>query len=53
MDDIEIFEVDGGGFGYRVQLVVQYWHPDKEGFVPMTREEAEECAAVVAARMAG
>lgn len=49
--DIEIFPV-GNGFGYRVESVVQEYHPGYDGFHEMTREEAEQCAAEVAARMA-
>lgn len=37
---IEIFEVIGGGYGYKVGGVYQEFHPSKEGFVPMTFEEA-------------
>lgn len=49
--DIEIFTV-GNGFGYRVESVVQMYHPYFDGFKEMTREEAEQCAAEVAARIA-
>lgn len=48
--DVEIFEVEGG-FGYRVDSVVQYFHPEKPGFEPMTKDEAEQFASEVAARM--
>lgn len=49
--DIEIFET-AGGYGYRVGAVYQEFHPDKEGFQPMTQDEAIACAQQVADRMA-
>lgn len=50
MYEIEIFEVEGG-FGYRVGGVYQEFHPNKEGLVPMTQEEAETLAAEVLQRL--
>ena len=47
---IEIFEHDKG-FGYKVGGVYQEFDPDCEGFLPMTRERAEECALVIKARL--
>lgn len=51
--EIEIFEVEAGRYGYRVGGVYQEWHPEREGFVAMTEEEARRCAEIVAARMQG
>jgi len=51
MPEIEIFEIEPGRYGYRVGGVEQEWMPDVEGFVPMTLEQAEACAAVVAVRI--
>lgn len=46
-----VFEVSPGQWAYRVGGVYQEWHPEKEGFVPMTRDEA--LAQAVAERLAG
>lgn len=41
---IEVYELDGGGFGYRVEteftIVVQEHNPFRHGYVPMTEAEA-------------
>lgn len=50
--EIEIFEVDTDGYGYRVGNVYQEYHPDFSGFVKMTREEAEELANALLVRLA-
>lgn len=47
----EIFEVAPGQWAYRVGGVYQEWHPEKDGFVPMTQAEAEFCAMAVAERL--
>ena len=47
----EIFEVAGGGFGYRVGNVMQEYDPEKEGFVLMDRERAEKMAAELEDRL--
>ena len=49
--EIEIFEHEFG-FGYRVGNVYQEFDPEYGGFVSMTRERAEEMAAIVAERLA-
>ncbi len=49
--DTEVFEVAPGQWGYRVGGVYQEWTPGADGFVPMTKEQAEQFAAEVAARM--
>lgn len=49
--DVEVFEVEPGRWGYRVGGVYQEWYPDYDGFVPMSRDEATRCAAIVAARL--
>ena len=48
----EVFVTDSGtGYGYRITSetghtnIVQIYHPEKEGFVEMTQEEAEDMAA--------
>ena len=48
----EVFVTDSGtGYGYRITSetghtnIVQLYHPEKEGFVEMTQEEAENMAA--------
>lgn len=47
---IEVFE-EIQGWAYRVEGVYQPYHPDKEGNIPMTKEQAEQCAAIVATRI--
>jgi hypothetical protein len=47
----EVFELEDGRWAYRVGGVYQEWHPEREGYSPMTEEEARQMAAVVAARM--
>ena len=47
---VEVEEIDGG-FAFRVSGVYQPWHPEKEGFIRMTREEAEILGNSVAERM--
>lgn len=49
--EIEVFEVEPGRWAYRVGGVYQEWHPDKDGFIPMTQMEAEFLSTVVAARL--
>lgn len=48
--EIELYKV-GEGFGFRVGGVVQDYAPDCEGFVPMTREQAEAYANEVLQRL--
>lgn len=48
--EIEIFEHENG-FGYRVGNVYQEYDPEYEGFIPMTRERAEESAREVEKRL--
>ena len=48
---IEIFEIEGFGFGYKGDGIYQDCDPDIDGFAPMTRERAEQMAAVVSARL--
>jgi len=48
--EIEILELPHG-FGYHVGGCYQEFYPDCEGFVPMTRERAEECALVIKERL--
>lgn len=40
----QVYEVEPGRWGYRVDSVVQEWHPDLPGFVPMSQAEASELA---------
>jgi len=49
---LEVYEVEAGRFGYRGPGILQEWHPEKEGFVAMTEQEATEMAAVIEARLA-
>lgn len=56
MYSYEIFPTEGGFFGYRIMynespIIVQDFHPDKEGFEPMDETEATECAEIVLARV--
>lgn len=48
---IEVFEIEEGRYGYRVGGVYQEWTPGTDGYVPMTKEQAEQFAAEVAARI--
>ena len=48
--EIEIFEHENG-FGYRVGNIYQEYDPEYEGFVPMSRERAQEMAEVMKARL--
>lgn len=48
---IEIYELPDGRWGYKVESVVQEWMPDVDGHVPMTKEEAETNAKIVAERL--
>lgn len=50
--EINVFEIELGRWAYRVGGVFQEWHPDKDGYVPMTWAEATQQAQIVAARMA-
>jgi len=47
---ITLYAVEGG-FGFRVQGVVQDYDPDCEGFVVMSEERANEAAQAVLARL--
>lgn len=49
--EINVYEVEPGRWGYRVEFVVQEWHPLAEGFVPMTQSEAEFFAQEVYERL--
>jgi len=49
--NIEIFEVELGRWAYRVEGVYQEWHPEREGFSPMTEQEATAQAAITAQRL--
>lgn len=56
MYSYEIFPIEGGFFGYRIlynesPIIVQDFHPDKEGFEPMDEAEATGCAKIVFARV--
>lgn len=48
---VEIYEVEPGRWGYRVDAVVQEWNPEAEGFVPMSQAEAQAFARQLAAEM--
>lgn len=48
---IEIIDLENGGFAYRVEGIYQETNPDKEGNVLMTEAEANEKAAILAARL--
>lgn len=48
--EIEVFQ-EHHGWSYRVGAVYQPYHPEKEGFVPMSGEEAQQLAQVVYQRM--
>lgn len=43
----------GDGWGYSVDNVVQEYHPDKEGFVIMTFEQAAQYAKIIYDRLNG
>lgn len=47
---IEILELPWG-YGYRVDCVYQEYDPECEGFIPMTKQRAEEMASIVSARI--
>ena len=49
--EIEIFEVENG-WGYSVGGVYQPYHPNKEGFVVMSKEEANTLASECRERLA-
>lgn len=49
---MNVYEVSPGRWGYKVESVVQEWHPDFAGFVPMTRQEALARAQVIFDRLA-
>ena len=56
MYSYEIFIMETGSFGYRIlnnesPIIVQEFHPDKDGFEPMTEEQANECAKIVLDRV--
>jgi hypothetical protein len=42
---------NGDGWGYKVQNVVQEFHPDKEGFVLMTYDQAAQYAQIIFDRL--
>lgn len=53
----EIYTVEGG-YGYRilcdgVPIIEQPFHPEKDGFVPMTKTQANACADTVLGRLVG
>lgn len=48
--EYEIFEEDQG-WAYRVGGIYQPYHPEKDGFIPMTQAEAEQCACIVHERL--
>lgn len=48
---IEIYEIEPGRWGYRVDAVVQEWNPEVEGFVPMSQAEAQAFARRLASEM--
>lgn len=48
--EIEIFKTHEG-YGYKVGQVYQEFHPDKEGFISMTYEEAQIKALEVKNRL--
>jgi len=48
---IEIFEIEGFGFGYKGEGIYQECDPELDGFEPMTRERAEQMAAIITARI--
>ena len=48
---IEVFQISENSWGYRVGGIYQEFHPEKDGFVPMTEEEARNLALVVQARI--
>lgn len=52
MDEIlvEVFEEEQG-WAYRVGNIYQPYNPTKDGFVPMTKEEAESFAYEVKLRL--
>lgn len=44
---------DGTGYEYRIgDFLYQPFHPDKDGFVPMSLEDAEACVQAVLKRIA-
>lgn len=47
----EVFEVSLGQWAYRVGGVYQDWHPEKPGFVAMTKDEAIRLASEAAERI--
>lgn len=49
--EIEIFEIEPGRWAYKAVGIYQEWHPEKEGFVSMTEDEARYFAALLEARM--
>lgn len=50
---IEVYEVENGRWVYKVERVIQEWHPEKDGNVPMTEEEANYFSSVIYERMFG
>ncbi len=48
---IQITEMEGGRWVYKVDNVFQPFHPEKDGDVPMTEQEARFYARQVAIRM--
>lgn len=53
MEAIEVFEESPGHFAVRGAGQYQPHDPDLPGFVPMTRERAEQVAEAMRASMAG
>lgn len=40
MLNLEVFQLEHGGYGYRVGACLQLWLPGVSGFIPMTEEQA-------------
>lgn len=49
--EIELYQCEDGRWAYRVGNCVQEWHPDREGWVAMTKEEAQTCAEALCERL--
>ena len=49
---MEVYRISSTRWGYKVESIVQEWHPDFEGFVPMDRQEALVCAQAMVDRLA-
>ena len=58
MYEYELFEVDGGGYGFRIlsdgnTVQEQYYKPRVDGFVAMTEDEATAEATATIERLVG